>query len=49
MSQYSCRSSKPDRWVSPRPYSDPSLRALAYGAVRSMYEPSWLVRLLGRY
>lgn len=47
MSSYSFRSSKPDQWVSPRPTCDPSLRALAYGPVRSMHEPSWFERLLG--
>lgn len=49
MSSYSFRSSKPDRWISPRPHSDPALRALAYGPVRSMDEPSWLAKLLGWY
>lgn len=41
--------SRPDHWSSPRPYSDPTLRAMAYGKVQPMYEPSWLERLLGRY
>ena len=51
MSQYSFRSSKPDHWVSPRPHTDPSLRALAYGPVRPMHEPrgilAWLERVFG--
>lgn len=47
MSSYSFRSSKPDKWISPRPYSDPSLRALAYGPVQSMHEPNWFEKLLG--
>ncbi|MEE4154599.1 MAG: hypothetical protein V2I27_10610 [Erythrobacter sp.] len=41
-------SSRPDHWNSPRPVSDPCLRALAYGKVRPMEEPSWLERLFGR-
>ena len=47
MSHYSFRSSKPNHWVSPRRYSDPCLRALAYGPVRPMREPGWWERLLG--
>ena len=48
MPQYPIRTSRPDHWTSPRPYSDPSLRALAYGKIRPMHEPSWLEKLLGR-
>ena len=33
MTQYSFRTSGPDAWSSPRPYRDPSLRALAYVGV----------------
>ena len=47
MSQYSFHSSRPDHWVSPRPTRDPSIRALAYGRVRPMHEPTWLERLFG--
>ena len=47
MSQYRFSSSKPDHWVSPRPYSDPSIRAMAYGRVQPMYQPSFLERLFG--
>ena len=47
MCQYRFSSSKPDQWVSPRPYSDPSIRAMAYGRVRPMHEPSFLERLFG--
>ena len=43
------RSSKPDAWTSPRQQLDPAIRAMAYGRVRPMHEPSWLERLLGRY
>jgi hypothetical protein len=48
MSQYTYRSSRADPWTSPRPYSDPCLRALTYGRVRPMHEPNWLEWLLGR-
>ncbi|MEL7444970.1 MAG: hypothetical protein AAGK02_04065 [Pseudomonadota bacterium] len=48
MSSYNFHRSQPDRWSSPRPYSDPSIRAYAYGKVRPMHEPSWLERLFGR-
>lgn len=47
MSQYRFSSSKPDHWVSPRPYSDPSIRAMAYGRVQPMNQPSFLERLFG--
>lgn len=47
MSSYSFRTSRPDHWTSPRAHRDPSLRALAYGPVRSMHEPNWFERLLG--
>ena len=36
MSSYTFRSSRPDRWVQPRPYSDASLRRMAYGAIQPM-------------
>ena len=42
-------SSRPDRWSSPRAYSDPSLRRSMYGAVQPMEEPSVLERLLARF
>lgn len=48
MTQYTFRSSRPDHWISPRPYSDPCLRAHAYGRVQPMHEPSFLEKLLGR-
>jgi hypothetical protein len=47
MSQYSFRTSRPDAWTSPRPHSDPTVRAMAYGRVRPMHEPRWFERLLG--
>ncbi|WFL76854.1 hypothetical protein P7228_12735 [Altererythrobacter arenosus] len=49
MSQFSFRSSQPDRWSAPRPYSDPTLRRMHYGPIRPMHEPrGFLSRLLGR-
>lgn len=48
MTPYPIHRSPPDQWTSPRPYSDPCLRALAYGPVRPMHEPTWWERLLGR-
>lgn len=47
MSHYRYTSSRPHHWISPRPYSDPCLRALAYGPVRPLREPTLLERLLG--
>lgn len=49
MTPYPIRTSRADHWTNPRPYSDPALRALAYGPVRPMVEPSWWERLLGRF
>ncbi|MGY6550262.1 MAG: hypothetical protein ACXIT4_00010 [Erythrobacter sp.] len=48
MSAYTFRSSRPDRWVSPRPYSDPSLRAATYGKVQPMEAPGLAERLMAR-
>ena len=48
MTSYPIHRSRPAPWTSPRPYSDPCLRALAYGPVRPMHEPAWWERLLGR-
>ncbi len=48
MSHYTFRSSRPDHWVSPRPWSDPSLRAQAYGRVQPMEQPGWFERLFAR-
>ena len=36
MSSYTFRSSRPNQWVSPRAYSDPSLRRMHYGAIQPM-------------
>lgn len=46
MSAHTFRSSRPDRWVSPRPYSDASLRAQTYGRVQPMETPSFAERLM---
>ena len=48
MSAYTFRSSRPDRWVSPRPYSDASLRAQTYGPVQPMEAPGLAERLIAR-
>lgn len=42
------RSSAPDTWSSPRPFSDASTRRMKYGAIRPMEEPGFFARLLGR-
>lgn len=49
MSLRSFRSSSPDAWSVPRPYSDASLRMMKHGRVLPMEdEPRLLRRLLGR-
>ena len=48
MSALSFRSSQPDRWVNPKPYSDSSLRLKHHGRIQPMdYEPGFLARLFG--
>lgn len=47
MSSMTFRSSRPDHWVSPRPYSDASLRYRKHGPVLPMDEPGLLSRLFG--
>jgi len=46
MSSLIFRSSRPDRWTSPRPYSDASLRRHIHGPIQPMEKPSLLERLL---
>jgi hypothetical protein len=46
MSSFNFRSSRPDRWTSPRPYSDASLRRLVHGPIQPMEQPTLLQRLL---
>lgn len=48
MSAYTFRSSRPDRWISPRPYSDASLRAQTYGRIQPMEAPGLLERFIAR-
>ena len=48
MSSMSFRSSRPDRWAQPRPYSDSSLRYSMHGKIQPMEEPGFLARLFGR-
>jgi hypothetical protein len=45
MSSLTFRSSRPDRWTSPRPYSDASLRRHAHGPIQPMVQPTLLQRL----
>lgn len=49
MSAYTFRSSQPDRWVSPRPYSDASLRAHTYGRVQPMHQPGMFERFIALF
>ena len=48
MSSLSFHSSRPDRWVAPKPYSDSSLRYRMHGKILPMEEPGFLARLFGR-
>lgn len=48
MSSLTFRSSKPDRWTNPRPYSDATLRHMAYGPIQPMHRVTLVERLLGR-
>jgi hypothetical protein len=45
----SYRSSQPDRWIMPRPYSDASLRRHVHGPIQPMEEPGFLARLFRRH
>ncbi|WP_170304752.1 hypothetical protein [Croceicoccus estronivorus] len=47
MSSLIFRSSRPDTWTMPRPYSDPSLRYRKHGPVQPMTSPTFWERLLG--
>ncbi len=51
MSSLSFRSSRPDRWIQPKPVSDTSLRYRMYGKILPMEEdePGFLARLFGRH
>ncbi len=48
MSSTTFRSSRPDRWTSPRPYTDASMRYMAYGPIQPMHKASFLERLFGQ-
>lgn len=48
MSVYTVRSSRPDPWIQPRPYSDPSSRLRKHGRILPMERPGLLARLFGR-
>ncbi len=45
MSSLTFRSSRPDNWTSPRPYSDASLRRHIHGRIQPMEKPTLLQRL----
>ncbi|MFA9199670.1 MAG: hypothetical protein ACEQR8_00565 [Cypionkella sp.] len=47
MSGLSFRTSRPDPWAHPRPYSDASARLRKFGPVRPMEEPGFFARLFG--
>lgn len=47
MSSLSFRSSRPDRWSNPKPYSDASLRYKHHGKILPMEEPGFFARLFG--
>jgi hypothetical protein len=47
MSAYTFHSSRPDRWISPRPTRDPALRRMVNGPLQPMERPGFLQRLLG--
>ena len=48
MASLSYRTSRPDPWAVPRPYSDPSLRYRIHGPIQPMEEPGFFARLFGR-
>ncbi len=47
MSSLTFRSSRPDSWVSPRAYTDPTQRLMKHGPIQPMEEPGLLARLFG--
>lgn len=48
MSSYTFRSSRPDHWTQPRPFTDASLRYMAYGPIQPLQrQGGFLSRMLG--
>ncbi len=47
MSVATFRSSRPDRWVEPRPYCDATLRRHIHGPIVPMEHPGLIARLFG--
>lgn len=47
MPSLSFHSSRPDRWVKPKPYSDASLRYQQHGKILPMEQPGFFARLFG--
>ncbi len=48
MSSLSYRSSRPDAWVQPRPFSDASVRFAKHGPILPMDRPGLFARLFRR-
>ena len=48
MSIQTFRTSRPDSWVQPRPFSDPITRLNTYGRIQPMQQPGFFARLLGK-
>lgn len=48
MTSRSFRSSAPDSWTRPRPYTDASLRRMKHGPILPMEKPGFFARLFGR-
>jgi hypothetical protein len=46
MSSLTFRSSRPDSWTAPRPYTDPNMRLMKYGKIRPMDEERGFFRRL---
>jgi hypothetical protein len=47
MASRTFRSSRPDGWILPKPYSDASLRFMKHGPVQPMAQPTLWERLTG--
>lgn len=47
MSSLSFRSSRPDRWVAPRAYTDANQRFMTHGPIQPMERPGFFARLFG--
>jgi len=43
----SFRSSRADKWISPRPHSDETLRYMSRGPIQPMEQPGFLEKIFG--